>query len=333
MNSIDDSIRQPAISNFQVAIKCLIPNESILSALEILNGFLILTNRRLVQTTASGIQSYTIHRVLPHECIQSIETKKPDEIEILGKPLDSYGRYTIDERDRISIKAPKQEKGESKEQVQNQFMKGTKALSQVIRDIHQKSALYSVPVRSKEETLYLMDLPLSLTRNAILDLNTILQDKPYPNELHHEALKYLGTEAFLLEESLRDYNDTENGVLFAAGNKGIIWIRGIKKGRFMKNVLVETVDWENIKCITHQWQNLDNPMQVIYLLTKNGEDNQICVTWNPSINDDVMDYPWLIQSANGPWIIADLMYRYTGKTLRSSYPFEDHEEENYGYYT
>ena len=49
---------------------------------------------------------------------------------------------------------------------------------------------------------YLEVLPDSLTHNAILDLNNVLQDKPIHDELFHEATKFLGNDAFILEESL-----------------------------------------------------------------------------------------------------------------------------------
>jgi hypothetical protein len=161
-------------------------------------------------------------------------------------------------------------------------------------------------------------MPKSLTRNAILDLNTILRDQPNHDSLVHQAKKFLGEEPFLLEESLRDGGDKESGVLLAAGTHGYYWIQGKKRGRFTSNVIVNTIEWDNIRCFTHQWHDESAVIDATYILTEAGNELTMRYQWNPSTNDDTLQYPWLLQQMNGPWILADVAHKCSGNPLPAS---------------
>ena len=154
-------------------------------------------------------------------------------------------------------------------------------------------------------------MPKTLTQNAILDLNTVLRDQPVHNELVHEAKKFLGEEPFLIEESLRDGTDRENGALFAAGARGYYWIQGKKKGRFISNVVVDTVEWDNFRCFAHQWHADVARINATYSLTRGGKQITKGYLWAPSMSDDVIEYPWLLQEQNGPLILTDVWSKYS----------------------
>jgi len=166
---------------------------------------------------------------------------------------------------------------------------------------------------------YLKRMPESLTHNAVLDLNTILRDQPIHDELVHEAVKLLGDDHFLLEESLRAGSDEANGILFAAGSNGYYWIQGRKQGRFMSNVIVDTVEWENITCFAYLWHLDHSVIYATYSLTRDGKETTIEYQWNPSKYEDTFQYPWLLQQWNGPWILGDISYKYSGKPLLALY--------------
>jgi hypothetical protein len=136
--------------------------------------------------------------------------------------------------------------------------------------------------------------------------------------LVHEAKKFLGDEPFLIEETLRDGNDSNNGVLFAAGERGYYWIQGIKKGRFMINVIVDSIEWANLQRFYHQWQNESPIIHVTYQLTKGGKPVTSHYLWKPPIEEETRNYPWLLEPLNGPWILADVMYKYSGKSYTPS---------------
>jgi len=172
------------------------------------------------------------------------------------------------------------------------------------------------PVRNYS---YLEQMPESLTYNAILDLNTILRDLPVHDQLVREAVKFLGNEPFFLEESLRDGTEKDNGVLFAAGKNGYFWIQGKKQGRFITNVIVDTVEWTNIRCFTHLWHNEGAIIDATYTLTRDGNEITKEYFWSPSNNGDTHAYLWLLQELNGPWILADIIYKYSGKPSFTSY--------------
>ena len=163
---------------------------------------------------------------------------------------------------------------------------------------------------------HLERLPESLTHNAILDLNTVLRDQPVHDELVHEAKKFLGDSPFLLEESLRDGDDRENGVLLAAGMHGYYWIQGTKNGRFMSNVIVDSIEWTNVRCFAYQWQHVDPIIYSTYSLTKDGKNVTSRYLWSPPIDTD--QYTWFHEPLNGPWILADIGHRYSGQPIPAS---------------
>jgi hypothetical protein len=187
----------------------------------------------------------------------------------------------------------------------------------VLEEIRE-SEEFSGEIPPTRDYSYLERMPESLIRNGILDLNTILRDQPVHDELVQEAAKFLGNKPLILEESLRDGNDKENGVLFAAGTQGFYWIQGKKRGRFMSNVIVDTVEWDNIRCFTHQWQNQDAIISATYSLTKTGKESTVKYLWSPSTNENTFQYPWLLQQMNGPWILADVSYKCSRKPLPAS---------------
>ena len=147
---------------------------------------------------------------------------------------------------------------------------------------------------------------------------------PIHDALYHEAKKFLGDGAFLLEESLWDGNNATNGFLFAAGKQGYIWIQGKKNGRHIANVLVDKIEWDNIKCAVQRWQAQDQKFDVVYTLQKIGRELTHHYKWSPTLNPDVLEHPWLIQLLNGPWIFADIMYKYSGRPLPASWISEKH---------
>ena len=187
---------------YLLAKGCLLPNESVIATAEIHDGFLFLTDRRLVQATALGRQAYSISRAIPHDCIAGIDRKKDREIDLFTKPLDAYGNFERNDGIRINLKAPRKDGNRSKEETCKQFQLTMANISDALIEIQSVEKERSTPM--ERDSSYLDHLPHSLTRDAILDLNAILQDKPYPDELYHEAAKFLGSNSFLLEESLRE---------------------------------------------------------------------------------------------------------------------------------
>jgi hypothetical protein len=243
-------------------------------------------------------QGLYIRRTIPYACVLTIESTRTDRFEISGRVLDQYGG-DMDETKTIEIRAPKGDTG-------SQFQSTMNQCSDVIDQIRSSEA--PLPDLS-----YLEKMPESLTRNAVLDLNTVLRDQPVHDELVHEAAKFLGNEPFLLEESLRAGNDRENGVLFAAGKNGYYWIQGKKQGRFMSDVIVDTVEWENVRGFTYPWHRNDPTIYATYSLTKDGQEITVEYQWSPVVNDDTLQYPWLLQQLNGSLILADILNKYSGK--------------------
>ena len=183
-------------------------------------------------------------------------------------------------------------------------------MNQCIRIIEDKKNVTG-DTSSQYDHSYLEHMPVSLTRNAILDLNTILRDQPIYDELVHEAEEFLGSEPFILEESLKAGEDAENGVLFAAGTRGYFWIRGKKNDRFMSNVIVDTVEWSNLRSISYRWDSESAIISVNYSSTSDGKEQIAEYQWKPTMNDETLRYPWFLQSMNGPWILADIIRKYS----------------------
>ncbi len=301
---------------FERARQYLLPNEEVQLVCQTQKGFLVLTNRRIVLLKEAHRSEYIIESAIPYDCILSFEPKKSDRYEVSGIALDRYGNHT-NETKSIEVKAPRTEGGESKDDVRSHFQSTMSRCFDVAEEIRRLDAFASdlPPVRDYS---YLEQMPESLTRNAILDLNTILRDLPVHNELVHEAVKFLGNEPFLIEESLRG-NDKENGILFAAGKQGYFWIQGTKNGRFMSNVIVDTVEWNNIRCFSHRWQIENDSIFATYTLTLGGSESTMEYQWSPLKNENTIQFPWLLQPLNGPWILADVMYKCSGKPMPASW--------------
>jgi hypothetical protein len=294
----------------------LLPNEDARHVCQIQSGFLVFSSRRAVLLKEIGKSEYQIVKAIPYDCITDVQPKTSDSFEIFGTALDRFGCHTK-ETSTFVVKTPRVERGENKAEVLSHFQSTMNQCNDIVEEI-KGSEQFTEEVTPTRDYSYLERMPESLTRNAMLDLNTVLRDQPVHDRLVHEAEKLLGNDPFLLEESLRDGNDKENGVLFAAGKHGYYWIQGRKSGRFMKNVVVDTVEWDNIRCFVHQWQNDDAKMDATYTLTKYGKDVTIQYLWQPTNDSDSSQYPWLLQPLNGPLILADVMHNYSGKHMPTS---------------
>jgi hypothetical protein len=311
MNHSIDTLRSSGAERFAVAGRCLLPNEDVRFICETLDGFLVLTDRRVVLLGEDSRLQYRIERAIPYDCIKDIQQETTDRVKMIGVALDKYGRHTA-ETGAFEIRAPRAQSGENRTDVNHYFQATMRHFLEVVEEVRGKG-VFSEVVSQIHDLSYLSDLPESLTRNAMLDLNAILCDQPVPDELVPEAMKFLGREPFLLEESLRDGDDRKDGVLFAAGEHGYYWVRGKKNGRFMSNVIVDTVEWENILCFVHQWQEVDATIHATYRLTGDGKVFTSDYHWCLSVTEDTMRFPWLVQPMNGLWILADIMQKYSGK--------------------
>ena len=286
-----EGLTDSGIGKFEKARQILLPNEDPHFVCQIQKGFFVISKRRAAILKEDGQIGYRIMNVFPHDSITEIKMKKTDRAEIV---------YHTDGIQAIEIKAPQGVRGENKSELGKHF-----------QSMMSKAMNYLGISSETHDVTYLERIPECLTRNAILDLNTILQDQPNPDELVHEATKFLGSNPFLLEESLRDGEDKENGILFAAGEKGYFSIQGKKDGRFMSNVVVDTVEWDNIRCIKHQW-HYDPPLiNVTFSLIQGGKETTMKYQWAPPPTDEILQFPWFLQSMNGPYIFEDIVYKYT----------------------
>ncbi|MHA1951624.1 MAG: hypothetical protein ACXAAO_09120 [Candidatus Thorarchaeota archaeon] len=302
---------------FEKAKQYLLPNEDIRLVCQTRTGFLVLSSRRVVLLKEESLSEFRIERAIPYDCILRFEPKRKNCFTMTGVVLDSFGCHT-QKTASLELETPRGDKGETKAKVGSRFQTTMNQCKEKLEEIRQSNEFtYHKP--STLDYSYLQRMPESLTQNAILDLNTILRDQPVHDELIHEALKFLGPEPFLLEESLRDGRDKESGVLFAAGTKGYYWIQGMKHSRFMSNVIVNTVEWENIRCFVHQWHHESGIINATYSLTKDGNETTIEYLWSPSTYGDSHKYAWLLQQLNGPWIIADVSSKYSGKSVPASW--------------
>ncbi|MGY5874988.1 MAG: hypothetical protein RTU30_04515 [Candidatus Thorarchaeota archaeon] len=328
MGYMIEDLEPSGVEKYESAKECLLPNEDILFVCQILNGFLVLSARRVVFLLQDNQRNYRIERVIPYDCVLGFSQMNADRFRATGITLDHNGCYELlVERPEpeymtkeFDIKAPRPEKGENKSDVIAHFQTTMSLVSDVL-DITKSSFKEPPPYLDYS---YMKKLPTSLTNNAILDLNIVLQDMPIHDELYHEAAKFLGSETFLLEESLRDGLQRKNGVLFAAGILGYIWIQGEKEGRYMANVLVDKVEWDNIRCFAHRWQTEDNIIEATYSLQKDTTELSVSYIWRPTANQDTPQ--WLSQELNGPWLLADVMYKYSGKPMPASWINEKQSE-------
>ena len=242
MASTIDGLRDSEVEKFEKAKQVLLPNEKPQFVCQIEKGFFVISNRRIAILKEERTTGYSLVTAIPHDCFIGFEAKKTDRVAISCAVFDQLGNRTSEKR-TIELKAPQGDRGENKSEVRAHFQS---EMGRAMDYMH-------IPTQASDLS-YLDSMPDCLTRNAILDMNTILRDQPIPDELVHEALKFLGSEPFLIEESLRDGNDNESGILFAAGEKGYFWIQGKKHGRFMSNVIVDTVEWDNIQSLSYRWQ-------------------------------------------------------------------------------
>ncbi|TFG30122.1 hypothetical protein EU528_08635 [Candidatus Thorarchaeota archaeon] len=301
MTSTIEGLRDSAAEKFEEAKQVLLPNEVPQFICQIEKGFFVITSRRVAILKEESPYGYYLARAIPFDSILDFETKKTDCVVISCAVSNQLGNPP-DTKQTFEIKAPQGDRGENKSEVRAHFQSTMNRAKDYI----------SITTQTRDLT-YLTSMPESLTRNAILDLNTILRDQPIHEELVYEAMKFLGNEPFLLEESLRDGEDKENGVLFAAGANGYFWIQGKKDGRFMSNVIVNSVEWNNIRCITHQWDHDIPLINITFSLVQGGKETTVNYQWAPPTNDETLQFPWLLQSMNGPYILEDIVYKYTGK--------------------
>ncbi len=275
----------------------LLPNEDVDFVCRIRGGYVILSSRRFVLLKEENRDVYCIEKAIPFGCIMSIEPKKIDRFEISGIVLDKIGQPTSEVRSFI-VRAPKEER--------NEFQSAMNRCIDVLEKIRKSDGKLS-----HHDNSYLEHMPESLTQNAILDLNTILRDQPIHDALVPQAEEFLGDAPFILEESLRDGKDKENGILFAVGTRGYYWIKGKKTGRFMSNVTIDTVEWDNIRSFSSRWDNENAVIDVTYSLTSDGKASTTQYQWSPSVNSETLQHPWFLQCMNGPWILADIIHKYT----------------------
>ena len=287
-------------NSFETVRPYLLPNEDVEFICRILGGFIVLSRRRFVLLKEKKNDVYSIEKAIPYSCISGIEQKKIDRFEVSGFVLDQYGRHTRETKFFL-VRAPREEK-EGFQSTLNQCID----VLQEMKNSDSKAAHY--------DNSYLDSMPESLTRNARLDLNTILRDQPIPDTLVQEAEEFLSTKPFIIEESLRAANDKENGILFAVGKRGYYWIQGMKIGRFMSNVIIDTVEWSNIQSISYRWNDENAIIDVTYSLTSNGKSSTTQYQWSPSANNETIQYPWLLQCMNGPWILADIISKHSELT-------------------
>jgi len=275
----------------------LLPNEDVEFVCRIQSGFIVLSSRRFVLLKEKKNDTYIIEKAIPYSCISSIEQKKKDRFEISCVVLDQSGQHT-QEIKPIKVNAASQSE-----------------MNQCVKIVEEKRN-FAENTTTQYDYSYLEHMPVSLTRNAILDLNTILRDQPIYNELVHEAEEFLGSEPFILEESLRAGDDEENGILLAAGTRGYFWIRGRKNGRFMSNVIVDTIEWSNLRSISYRWDSENAIISVNYSLTSDGKEQIAEYQWKPTTNDETLRYPWFLQPNNGPWILTDIIRKYSKITIQ-----------------
>jgi len=263
----------------------LLPNEDVELICRTQSGFIILSNRRLVLLKEEKRETHRIEKAIPFDCISNIKQKKTDRFEISC------------ETKSFVVRAPR----DGHEEFQSKMSQCIDVIEGIRRSERKPSHIdYS----------YLEHLPASLIQNGLLDLNTILRDQPIHDRLVHEAEEFLGAEPFILEESLRHGNDKENGILLAVGTGGYFWIKGKKTGRFMSDVVVDTVEWENIRSLSSRWAAENALIEVTYSLTSDGKASTAQYQWYPLVNDETLQYPWLLQQMNGPWILADIFNKF-----------------------
>jgi hypothetical protein len=284
-------LRKSAEKSFKIASQVLIPNERPYIACQTSKGFLVVSSRRIASLHEGTKSGYQVTKSVPFEAVTSPESL-----------VRTFG-----------IKEPRRTSGESREAVKN-YLELT--LSQCIDIVEELRDPEKKGVELTSRTFsYLGNFPQCLTQDALLDLNTVLEDQPVDHRLVTRALNFLGTDTVLIEETLRDADDKENGILFAAGQRGFFWVRGQKHDCFLTNVVVDTVEWNNIQFFGQRWADGLPLIIVTYSHTSKGKSITTEYQWNPPLNDETLRAPWFVQPANGPFIFEDIVYKYTGRTM------------------
>ncbi len=281
-----EGMRQSAERSYQLASQVLIPNETPHIVCQTSKGFLIVTDRRVLSLNEDAKLNFRIERFEPFSSVAD------------------YNSLV----NQFDIKEPRRGSRESKEEVRDYFQSTLHRCVEVIHDLSEIQKKGG-KLTSKSNT-YLDGFPTSLTRDANLDLNSILDDQPIDDTLVPRAMEFLGPNAVLIEETLREAGNIENGILFAAGQKGYYWVRGQKQGRFLTNVVVNTVEWNNIQSISHRWENDVSIIIVNYSLVSGGKSNTVEYLWMPPINEETLLVPWYVQPSNGVYIFEDIVSRY-----------------------
>lgn len=289
-----EGLKQSAERSFQIASQVLIPNEKPYIVCQVSKGFLIVTDRRVISLCEDKILGYRIEKSAQFTNVRD---------------YDSLVRlFDVKEHQRIP--------GESKEDVRDYFQSTLHRCVEVIHDLSDSQRKGNgLPSRSVS---YLDDLPSSLTRDALLDLNTILDDQPLDDKLVPRAMDFLGFQAVLIEETLREAGNIENGILFAAGQKGYYWVRGQKQGRFLSNVIVDTVEWNNVHAIGQRWRNEQPIIMVTYSQVSGGNPITMEYQWAPPINEETLQVPWSVEPSNGAYIFEDVVFKCTGRKMKLS---------------
>ena len=81
----------------------------------------------------------------------------------------------------------------------------------------------------------------------------------------------------------------------------------------MTNVIVDTVEWDNLRSFAYQWHHKSPTVHVTYSLTKDGKETTVEYQWSPLVDEDTLQYPWLLEQMNGPWILTDVFQKYSNQ--------------------
>ena len=276
------------------ARKVLVPSENLRLVYQTREGFLMVTTRRITLLQEDKQQGYLIRQTMPLDSFNGIESIGSDGARINGANHPA-----------MEVRASKRVKGEGKLDAKHRLHKAMMQIPETLAQLHTEP-------RIAPKTEYLDSIFEALTNNGILDLNTVLKDHPDNEALHHEPAQFLGEGYFVVEQCLRDGDNPENGVLFAAGLKGYYWIQGRKHGRFLQDVSVQQVEWDLITSVT---QDAEGIIQLVYRLHEDGRELQQSFQWAPPMSESTIQLPWVSQKLNGLMILKDIISRYTGKVF------------------
>ena len=112
MGDMVENLGPSGSERFKKARQCLLPNEDVQFVCQTREGFLVLSNRRVVLLKEDSQAEYHITKAIPYDCIQDFKTRKADRFEVSASVLDQFGR-DIGETKSFEIRAAK---GETKSQ-------------------------------------------------------------------------------------------------------------------------------------------------------------------------------------------------------------------------